>query len=73
MTNQHNSAVLSQDMINNKTDSIKVTKGMNNRYSFDVKIYTEDLTSEDEALNTIDHIRKIMTALKIEFEDNKEE
>lgn len=57
---------MEKEIIDNKTDSIKVSKGMNEKYSFEIKrYYDNDKTSKEEIIKDL---KDTINKLKQEFE-----
>ena len=55
--------------IREKTNSIKVTKTSTGKYSFEIKIYAEDLTNDIEWNKIKTKIKERLTDLSNEYEN----
>ncbi|MFA5412895.1 MAG: hypothetical protein WC350_06130 [Candidatus Micrarchaeia archaeon] len=56
-----------REILDRKTDSISVSKTSTGKYSWDVKIYTDDLLDEEKCRQVIEKIRGIHTTLAEKF------
>ena len=60
-------ASIIETFIDKKTDSIKVEKGMTGKYSFEVKLYSEDLSDSVEQEQVLRNLKGIYAMLEQAF------
>ena len=57
-----------EQFLDKKTDSISVSKTSTGKWSFDVKVYTDDLLDETKRENVINVLKAVHARLEKEFQ-----